>query len=766
VRILFVLKGLSLLRHFEDVCAELAGQGHSIVFASTKEGSHEPLPESIASFPNCTVVQAPRRRHDGLDGVSTMVRRARDYARYHEPSFWGAHANRRRALEKLLFAVPQQSRVVRPDAPDGLVRLNDAEVAELRMVFQQVEDLIPSAREIEQFVLEQRPDIVLVTPLVSLGGGQVEFVKAARSLEIPTAFPVFSWDNLSNKGVVHVRPDRVFVWNEIQRREAVELHGLDGSTVVVTGAPRFDAFYRRAPSVGRDTLCGKLRLDSARALVAYLASSPVVSPNEPLFVERWLAAIRAAPDLRVREAQLVIRPHPRHKDVWKQHPRFRTAWDAEPEAPYPGVALTVSKSVNADQDLFDLLTHADATVGLNTSAEIEAGILGKPVYTIRTPETAPGQGGSVHFHYLLASRGGFVELAETLEEHVGQLARGLRGEIDRQRQLAFVREFVRPRGDVPASHVLAREIVAFEAQVRAAAGRTDPTVPGAMAQAQAKPKPPARAFSGIPTQLEAESDIVRVDYPGAEIRLYASSHMEKQWRARACRKEPWTVQWLEESVQPGDVVYDIGANVGVFSLLAAHRCAPSGKVIAFEPGYASFARLCDNIVLNRRDDLIVPVPLPLSSATGLSWFTYRTLDAGQSGHKFTRGSPESARPRGRYTQPVLAVRLDELVNRFGLPSPTHVKLDVDGAELHVLEGAAGVLAVPTVRTLLAEIRHDLSKRVVHLLAAHGFQLQAEIARARDRKRTESYYGVFSRTAVVAPHGFGLRLFGRFGRGTR
>src|SRR5438105_2458385 len=79
--------------------------------------------------------------------------------------------------------------------------------------------------------------------------------RTARALGIPSGFLVYSLDNLSNKGRVHVAPDRTFAWNEVQRREAVELHGLDPGSVVVTGAARWDDFLDLEPSVDRDEFC-------------------------------------------------------------------------------------------------------------------------------------------------------------------------------------------------------------------------------------------------------------------------------------------------------------------------------------------------------------------------------------------------------------------------------------------------------------------------------------------------------------------------------
>ena len=94
------------------------------------------------------------------------------------------------------------------------------------------------------------------------------------------------------------------------------------------------------------------------------------------------------------------------------------------------------------------------------------------------------------------------------------------------------------------------------------------------------------------------ASIVSVDYSRHDVRLLVTSDMERRWRARAVKKEPWTVAWLEESMSGGGVLYDVGANVGAFSLIGAKVCGSRGTVVAFEPGFASYAHLCSNIVLN------------------------------------------------------------------------------------------------------------------------------------------------------------------------
>jgi len=248
-------------------------------------------------------------------------------------------------------------------------------------------------------------------------------------------------------------------------------------------------------------------------------------------------------------------------------------------------------------------------------------------------------------------------------------------------------------------------------------------------------------------------DCVRLDYPRADIWIRATSPMEQRWRARSCAKEPWTVQWIEAQVGPGDVVYDIGANVGTFSLLASRHGA--GVVVAFEPGYANFARLCENVQLNGCQRGIVPIPLPLADTNGLVAFKYRTVDPGQSRHAL-KAEPWQARPQtaggAHYEQPVCTIRLDDAVAMFGLPQPQHLKIDVDGAETRVLTGAASTLRSTALRTVLIEIDRAQWDGVAALLARAGLTL-AEQYRS-DGKADAPLYGLFVRQQAPRRRWFG------------
>lgn len=248
---------------------------------------------------------------------------------------------------------------------------------------------------------------------------------------------------------------------------------------------------------------------------------------------------------------------------------------------------------------------------------------------------------------------------------------------------------------------------------------------------------------------DGDASVVPLDYDAHSIRLLATSPMERKWRARSCKKEPWTVGWIEESMPNGGVLYDVGANVGAFSLVAAKVCARRGTVVAFEPGFASYAHLCGNIVLNRCEAIIIPLPLALAGTCGLGTFRYLSLDPGQSRHDFKPDAwvaDEADTPK-RYLQPVLSMTLDSAIATFSLPAPNHLKVDVDGGEIDVLHGAVQTLANPTLRSILIEIDESQTDAVLQILERSGFAL-ARTHKGKHGKdaATRVWYGVFQRKA--------------------
>jgi FkbM family methyltransferase len=247
--------------------------------------------------------------------------------------------------------------------------------------------------------------------------------------------------------------------------------------------------------------------------------------------------------------------------------------------------------------------------------------------------------------------------------------------------------------------------------------------------------------------LDSLRVVRRLPYRGSNLYLNASTVYELI-RLEAAEREPWTVRWIDECVEPGDVMFDIGANVGAYSLIAAVSSHRQAQIYAFEPAFANYAALCRNIVLNGCEECITPIPLALDTTTDWTVFKYRSLHAGQALHATNERCPgkpgERAQERPAYHQPMLALCLDDLVERFGLPIPQHIKLDVDGAELQVLRGASQTLQQPAVRTILVELPEGddgIAEAIGSFMEAHGFELQNRFEREGTQRPS---YGLFVR----------------------
>ena len=307
----------------------------------------------------------------------------------------------------------------------------------LRRSLQLVERSLVPPRRVERFLAEQGPDLVLVTPLVDLGSRQADWLRAAKRLGLRTGYPVFSWDNLTNKGLVRDFPDQVLVWNDLQAREAEVLHRIPADRIRVTGAPACDPWFEWSVTRSREEFCREVGLRSDRPIVLYLCSSQFVAPNEVGFVPGWIDRLRAWGE-PFTEAGFLVRPYPDTSRRWL---------DADFEGPQVRVWPRFGESPHDEttrQHFYDSIFHSAAVVGINTTAQIESAIVGRPVHTLLAKEFRDTQQGTLHFHYLQADEFGLLFVGRDFDEHAEQLAESLRGRVDDGRNERFLRRFVRP----------------------------------------------------------------------------------------------------------------------------------------------------------------------------------------------------------------------------------------------------------------------------------------------------------------------------------
>ena len=288
VKVLFLVHNLGKTRHFEGVLDALTARGHSVVITAAHK-RNKPL-----KLGHLQRQPAHRRRDEpGSPGrrLGTVRAAAPPGARLRAVPPSGLRATRRNWPSA-------RGPMRRPAGPSGspatarcgrrrAARQADAgagRVARAR-----------ASRTTSSSFESHAPDVILITPLIDFGSYQTDYVKSAHRLGIPIAFLPFSWDNLTNRGLVRIAPDRVLVWNEHQKQEAVTYHDVPPERVIVDRARRASTTSSRcvrrpharnsAPATG---------LDASQPFLLYLCSSHFVAPDEVAFVRQWARAVRRA----------------------------------------------------------------------------------------------------------------------------------------------------------------------------------------------------------------------------------------------------------------------------------------------------------------------------------------------------------------------------------------------------------------------------------------------------------------------------------------
>ncbi|MEJ7569403.1 MAG: hypothetical protein WKF41_14200 [Gaiellaceae bacterium] len=437
-RILFFLHSLGYLRFFDSVIRLLLDRGHHVHLLIERD-DHEPNEADwLAEMefrPGFSSSVTTALATDRWRGVATKLRRASDYVRFLGPEFRGT---------------PHLVSRARGRVPDSFLRLIDLapfrgeqERRGLLRTLLLLERAIPSSRLLEKEIAGHSPDVLVLSPHLMPGARHSEYIKSARALGIRTCVCIASWDNLSSKQLLREAPDRVIVWNETQRREAEEIHGIPAERVVVTGAQCFDHWFGWQPRPRAD-FSKRVGLDPEQRYVLYLGGSlfPGALTEAEYVRDRWLPALRQDPELA--RLQLLVRPHPSRMPEWISA-RLEQL-DGVAVWPHAGNEMPVDELARAD--FYDSIFHSTAVVGLNTSAMIETAIVNRPVLALLVPEFKESQVGTFHFDYLLTVGGGLLRLANSLDEHLAQLRQTLAGgDQDAElRNRRFVEAFVRPRG--------------------------------------------------------------------------------------------------------------------------------------------------------------------------------------------------------------------------------------------------------------------------------------------------------------------------------
>jgi hypothetical protein len=447
-RVLFVGRSIGHISYYQSILEFLLARGAKVELVFDKKWSKSGVADMsvIESFaqahPDLTVGWLVRRA-DRMRSFAFALRELRSYQSYltrrHTTQFY---------VDRWQKYLTPRLRVLSDQAAfRRLLAMNISE-AVLRLL----ERLIPSDQGIVEFIQTRRPDVVVLSPLNMRFSEETDYLKAAKKLGILTLLPVYSWDNLSTKGLIQILPDLVCVWNDYQRGDALEIQRVPPDSLRVGGAPFFDKWFQATEaSVSREEFFEFLGFDAAKPLLLYLGSSKNIAKDESWFVEAVKDHLEGSDNPTLRGTQILVRPHPANAEIYRR--LSRAGMRVWPE----NGALPASPEEFAR--MRDSFLYANAALGINTSGMIDSVLAGLPTFTVRLDEYSKTQAETLHFRYL--EEADAMSSVVTLEEFATEFMALISGDDKKQeKRRAFAQRFARPLGlNRPAGDVIAEAII-------------------------------------------------------------------------------------------------------------------------------------------------------------------------------------------------------------------------------------------------------------------------------------------------------------------
>ena len=224
--------------------------------------------------------------------------------------------------------------------------------------------------------------------------------------------------------------------------------------------------------------------------------------------------------------------------------------------------------------------------------------------------------------------------------------------------------------------------------------------------------------------LEGKKKVIRID--NKKIYIFTPNEL-CEFRANTFfSKEPETIRWIKKYGK-NKILFDIGANIGLYSIY--HSVIISSKCYAFEPSVFNLAQLTKNININRCNDNISIITNPLSNKNLVETFNYSSMIEGGAlssfGVNFDYSGSEMDK---KLNLNKLGFSLDELVfnTNYLIDKPNLIKIDVDGIEHLILEGATKTLQEKSCSSVLVEINENFEEQKVKsekILSNCGFKLE-------------------------------------------
>lgn len=239
---------------------------------------------------------------------------------------------------------------------------------------------------------------------------------------------------------------------------------------------------------------------------------------------------------------------------------------------------------------------------------------------------------------------------------------------------------------------------------------------------------PELYFKTVAELFEEVDATYRVETSKGPLFIHCASETVRIRASHTFAREPDTVAWID-GFAPGDVLWDIGANIGMFSLYAARSAA---RVVAFDPLPLNYSGLVQNLVLNDLHGQVMPFCVALSDVTQVAPLAVpeEATMMGGAGGVFNATTDNYGQPvNAVFELPALGYAVDDFLDRFGVPFPNHIKVDIDGILDRVIRGARRTLRDPRLKSAMLELQPmpEQSRFILDEMNAAGFTLAKTVS---------------------------------------
>ncbi|MBI4698081.1 MAG: putative sugar O-methyltransferase [Nitrospirae bacterium] len=444
MKILFVGRSVYHFTYYESIIRHLHNNGNKVKLIFDKEWSKDQPDHALKRFLEETGVFCgwALRRNDKWRKYIFASRELLSFSNYVTRE--GQSEFYLRRWQKYL------SPILRKMSENNLIkRLFGSRLVQLLLI--NFEKLVPPCSEIVDFLKKKKPDVIVASPVNMRFSEELEYIKAAKSLGLPTVIHVLSWDNLTTKGLVHIAPSAILAWNKAHLNEAAQIHHIPESQIIITGSPFFDKWFDEGKHLtDREAFCNKTGLNSKLPFVTYLGSSKNIAGDEVPLLMSLIAALRESGNPMLRNIGVLVRPHPANAEIYENLREDNVVlWPKQGSLPDSPEAVT---------DFLCSLKYAVASIGINTSGMIDSVILDTPCIALMTGEYSSTQTNTTHFNHLVKSSALYTasdvnELPELLLQLMG------RNDPNKAHRLMFVKNFIRPYGSGVSAGEVAAAII-------------------------------------------------------------------------------------------------------------------------------------------------------------------------------------------------------------------------------------------------------------------------------------------------------------------